>query len=124
MKTAIIILSDPHADGDGALGRAFNGLAAAYDFKQRGDDVTVLFQGAGVRWIGELSKDDHPVHDLFEAVKDTVAGVSLACSDVFGGGEDATTEGFDLVSGNDVPGTRGLPSLAALIAEGRTVLTF
>lgn len=124
MKIAIIILSDPKAGGDDALGRAFNGLAAAYDFKQRGDDVTVLFQGAGTRWIGELSKQDHPVHDLFEAVKDSVAGVSRACTDVFGGGEEATAEGFDLVSGNDVPGTRGLPSLGALIAEGRTVLTF
>lgn len=103
MKIAIIILSDP---------------------KSGGDDVTVLFQGAGTRWIGELSKPDHPVHDLFEAVQDSVAGVSLACTDVFGGAEEATAEGFDLVSGNEVPGTRGLPSLGALIAEGRTVLTF
>ena len=78
MKVAIIILSDPKSGGDDALGRAFNGLAAAYDFTQRGDDVTVLFQGAGTRWIGELSKRDHPVHELFEAVKDSVAGVSLA----------------------------------------------
>ena len=68
----------------------------------------MLFQGAGARWIGELSKHDHPVQGLFEAVKDTVAGVSLACSDVFGGGEEATAEGFDLVSGDGVPGTRGL----------------
>lgn len=31
MKAAIIILSDPNA-GEDALGRMFNGLAAAYDF--------------------------------------------------------------------------------------------
>ncbi len=48
------------------------------------------------------------VKDLFEAVKDTVAGVSLTCSDVFGGGGEATAEGFDLVSGDGIPGTRGL----------------
>jgi len=32
-----------------------------------------LFQGAGTRWIGELTKADHPAHELFEAIKDTVA---------------------------------------------------
>ena len=60
MKAAIIILSDPKAGGEEALGRLFNGLAAAYDFKQRGDEVSVLFQGAGTRWAGELVKKDHP----------------------------------------------------------------
>lgn len=124
MKTAIIIFSDPKSGGDDALGRVFNGLATAYDFKNRGDDVTVLFQGAGARWIGELAKEDHPVHGLFEAVRDVVAGVSSGCAAVFGGGEEAQAEGFDLVDGNAVPGTAGLPSLAQLISEGRTILTF
>jgi len=35
MKAAIIIFSDPTHGGEEALGRAFNGLAAAYDFKQK-----------------------------------------------------------------------------------------
>lgn len=39
-------------------------------------DVSVLFQGTGTRWPGELVKADHPAHDLYEAVIDTVAGVS------------------------------------------------
>lgn len=124
MKTAIIIFSDPRSGGDDALGRVFNGLATAYDFKSRGDDVTVLFQGAGTRWIGELAKADHPVHGLYEAVQDVIAGVSSGCAAVFGGGDEAQAEGFDLLVGNEVPGTSGLPSLAALISEGRTILTF
>ena len=52
MKAAIIILSDPKNGGEDALGRMFNGLAAAYDFKQRGTDVSIYFQGAGTRWPG------------------------------------------------------------------------
>lgn len=124
MKAAIIIFSDPTSGGDEALGRVFNGLATAYDFKQRGDDVTVLFQGAGTRWIGELAKEDHPVHGLFEAVQDVVAGVSCGCADVFGGGDEAAANGFELVVGNEVPGTSGLPSLAQLSSEGRAILTF
>src|SRR5215831_1394299 len=45
-KAAIIVMSDPKAGSEEALGRLFNALAAVYDFKQRGDEVTLLFQGA------------------------------------------------------------------------------
>lgn len=124
-KAAIVVLSDPKSGSqEEALGRVFNALAAAYDFKQRGDDVSVLFQGAGTRWIGELSKRDHPAHGLYKEVEDTIAGVSCGCADVFGGSEDAKASGFDLITDNPVPGTTGLPSLAALVSEGRNVLTF
>lgn len=124
MRTAIVILSDPKAGTEEALGRLFNALASAYDFKQNGDDVTLLFQGAGTRWIGEVSKVEHPAHDLFEAIKDTVAGVSCGCADVFGASDSAVKSGFDLIKDNAVPGTTGLPSLRNLIADGYQILTF
>ena len=124
MKAAIVVLSDPKSGSEESLGRLFNALASAYDFKQRGDEVTVLFQGTGTRWIGEVSKAEHPAHDLFEAVKDTVAGVSCGCADVFGATEEAEESGFKLIKDNPVPGTSGLPSLRKLTAEGYTVLTF
>ncbi|GJD15285.1 hypothetical protein RIVM261_002410 [Rivularia sp. IAM M-261] len=124
MKAAIVILSDPKAGTEEALGRLFNALASAYDFKQNGDDVTLLFQGAGTRWIGEVSKVEHPAHDLFEAIKGNVAGVSCGCADVFGATEDVVKSGFDLIKDNNVPGTTGLPSLRNLIADGYQVLTF
>ena len=47
---AIVVLSDPEGGGEEALGRLFNALAAAYDFRVAGDAVQVLFQGAGTRW--------------------------------------------------------------------------
>ena len=123
MKAAIIVLSDPNS-GEDALGRVFNALAAAYDFQQQGDQVSVLFQGAGTRWIAELNKSDHPVHELFNAVKDTVAGVSRGCAEVFGATEEVEKSGFDFINDNAVPGTEGLPSLRTLAAEGNTILTF
>ena len=124
MKAAIIILSYPKSGSEEALGRVFNGLATAHDLKQQGDDVTVRFQGTGARWIGELSKAEHPAHDLFEAVKDTVAGVSCGCADVFGASEEVEQSGFDLIKDNPIPGTSGLASLRKLTADGYTVLTF
>ncbi len=124
MKTAIVILSDPKSGGEEALGRMFNALASAYDFKQSGDEVTVLFQGAGSRWIGELTAAQHPAHQLFEAVKDKVAGVSCGCADVFDARESVVTAGYDLITDNQVPGTTGLPSLQKLTKDGYTILTF
>ena len=124
MKTAIVILSDPKSGSEEALGRLFNGLAAAYEYKQRGQEVTVLFQGAGTRWAGELVKKDHPAYALFVAVKDKVAGVSCGCADVFGAREGAEACGLDLITDNPIPQTSGVASLARLTAEGYTIITF
>ncbi len=124
MKAAIIILSDPKASSDEALGRLFNALAAAYDFDQKGDTVRILFQGTGTRWSGVLQNKEHPAYGLFQAVKHTVAGVSCGCADVFGAAEDAAASGMALIKDNPVPETSGLPSLQALIADGYTILTF
>ncbi len=124
MKATIVVLSDPKSGTEDAAGRVFNALAAAYDFKAKGDDVSILFQSTGTRWIAELSSSEHPFHELFEAVKDTVAGVSCGCGDVFGASEEAENLGYDLVNDNPIPGTRGLPSLQRLASEGRTIITF
>jgi hypothetical protein len=124
MSAAIVVLSDPRSETDDALGRIFNALAAAYDFKENGEEVTLLVQGAGTRWVGELGQPDHPAHDLFEAVRDVVAGVSYGCAEAFGAIDDATSAGWALIKDNPVPGTPGMPSLRNLVASGRTVLTF
>lgn len=123
MKSAIIVLADPK-NGDDALGRLFNGLATAYDYQQAGDEVTILFQGAGTRWIGEISHSEHPAHELFNKLRDKVAGVSCGCAEVFGATEDVEKSGFDFIKDNQVPGTAGLPSLRTLAAEGYHITIF
>ncbi len=50
--------------------------------------------------------------------------MSRGCSEAFGARAEAERSGFDLVAGNAVPGTSGLPSLAQYAADGYTVLTF
>ena len=122
-KAAIVVLSDPEG-GEEALGRLFNALAAAYDFKQKDLDVQLVFQGTGTRWTGLLTKADHPAHALYKAVEDKVAGVSSGCADVFGARHAAERNGFSLITTNAVPGTSGLPSLATYASDGYTILTF
>lgn len=123
-KAAVVVLSDPKTGSEEALGRLFNALAAVYDFKERGADVQLLFQGAGTRWAGELVNREHPAYELFQSVKDKVAGVSCGCADVFGARDGAVACGLDLIVENAVPNTSGLPSLARLTEEEYTVLTF
>ncbi len=124
MKSAIMVYADPKSGSEEALGRLFNALAATYEFKNKGDDVTLMFQGTGTRWIGELSKKDHPAYELFESVKDKVAGVSCGCADVFGATQEAEKSGFELIKDNNVPSTSGLTSIRKLIDDGYTILNF
>lgn len=84
MKTAIIILSDPKSGAEEALGRVFNALALASESKQKGDEVAVVFNGAGTRWPAELTKRSHPANGLYNSVRDVVKGASCGCAEVFG----------------------------------------
>ncbi len=124
MKIAIVVLSDPQANTEEALGRLFNALASVYEFKNNGDEVTLLFQGTGTRWAAEVVKADHPAHALYLSVQDCVAGVSLGCADIFGATEAAREHGFRLIDETPVPGTTGVPSLRALCAQGYQLITF
>ena len=122
-KTAVLILSDP-CGGDEALGRVFNALAAAYDFDQAGHTVRVQFHGAGTRWPEQLASLVHPAHDVYEAVRHTVAGASGACAGVFGASDSVRASGLDLIKDNPLPGTSGLASLRVLVDDGYTILSF
>ena len=124
MKTAIVILSDPKSGSEESLGRLFNGLAAAYDFKQKGDEVSILFQGTGVRWAKQLNNSDHPAHQLYKSIEPHVAGASHACTEFFSTPKEVIKNGLELIKDNEVPGTAGLPSLQKLIADGYQLLIF
>jgi hypothetical protein len=119
-KTAIIILSDPKSGSEEALGRVFNALASAYEFKHAGEDVKIIFQGTGIRWPEQLEKEDHPVHGLYNEVKAYVHGLSKGCVAVFG----TEISGYELLDENEVPGTPGLPSHLNLRNEGYDILIF
>ncbi|MGH1338677.1 MAG: DsrE family protein [Aureispira sp.] len=119
-KVAIVVLSDPKAGSEEALGRIFNALGAAYDFKQANDDVKIIFQGTGTRWPEALQKEDHPANALYKTLEDIVEGISAACADVFG----ANTLGLDLIANNPLPGTSGVSSYATLHKEGYSIINF
>ena len=50
MRLAIFVLSDPKSGSEESLGRLFNALSTAHDANARGDEVALVFLGAGTRW--------------------------------------------------------------------------
>ncbi len=95
-RVAIIVLADTESHGD--LGRLANALEAVKEFKEAGDDVQLIFDGAGTKWIGELSKPDHKVKGLYDAVKDRVTGACQFCAGAFGATESVKSGAISLIS--------------------------
>jgi hypothetical protein len=81
-KAAVVILADTETHGD--LARAVNALETVKEFKEASDEVVLIFDGAGTRWVAELSKPDHRSHWLYEAVEDRSAGACAFCAAAFG----------------------------------------
>lgn len=123
MKLAIFVLSNP-ADGDEALGRLFNALGAAAEGLRAGDDVQVVFAGAGTRWPAELVKLGHPAADLFDAVRSAVQGASCGCAAVFGAAAGVEACGLAQLKDNRLPGTPGLASFRRYLADDWKTLLF
>ena len=123
-KTAIVLFSDPKAGSEEALGRAFNALFLTNDLKERGEEVALIFQGAGTRWAAELAKVDHPAGPLFRAVRDKVAGVCGGCANVFGTADEARATGLPVVGDLQIPGVGSVISLGDYVAKGYSLVTF
>jgi hypothetical protein len=117
MKVAIVILADTETHGD--VGRVANALEFAKDLKQARDDVELIFDGAGVKWAAELSKETHQMKPLFETVRDRAAGVCEYCARAFGAFEAVKRSGLPLLAEFDRH-----PSLRSRAAKGYQVVTF
>jgi hypothetical protein len=116
-KVAVVVLADTETHE--GLGRVANALEAVKEFKEAGDDVRLVFDGAGSKWVVELSKPEHKAGELFAAVKDKVSGVCAYCAGAFGVKNGVQAAGVKLISEYE-----GHPSLKRLIDAGYHVITF
>jgi hypothetical protein len=87
-KAAILLLADTETHGD--LGRAANALTTVREFADNGDDVTLIFDGAGTRWAAEIANEDHRLHPDYAAIRDKVAGACRFCAGAFEVREDSS----------------------------------
>ena len=115
-KALVVVLADTETTGD--LGRVVNALETAKEFKEAGDEVRLVFDGAGTRWIGELGSAQHRYHGLFESVRDRAVACSY-CAKGFGVQAAVEAQRVALLDEFD-----GHPSLRRAVMDGFTVITF
>jgi hypothetical protein len=114
-KAAAVVFADTESHGD--MARAVNALETVKEFQKAGDDVVLIFDGAGTRWIGEFAKSENRSHKLYQAVKGSIAG---ACSAAAFGAKDAIhAEAIPLLDEFERH-----PSLRRLVNNGYEVITF
>lgn len=116
-KAAIVLLADTETKE--GLGRMSNALTTVREFKEGGQEVTLIFDGAGTKWVGELSDPDHKYNGHFESVKGEVQGACAYCARAFGVKDEVQESGVELLGDFE-----GHPSLATLVAQGYQVITF
>ena len=115
-KVLVLVLADVDTKGD--LGRVVNALQTTKEFKEAGDKVRLVFDGAGTRWIGELGSAEHKYHRLFESVKDR-AGACSYCAGAFGVKTAVEQQHVSLLDEFD-----GHPSLRTAVTDGYQVISF
>ncbi|MBI3779591.1 MAG: DsrE family protein [candidate division NC10 bacterium] len=99
VKVAIVVLSDTATRGD--MGRVANALEAVRDFGEAEGEIKLIFDGAGTKWLCELSEPDHPLHGLFESVKADITGACSSCAVAFGAKEGIQASGIPLLAEYD-----------------------
>lgn len=116
-KVAIVILADT-TQSDG-LGRVFNGLVAAKEYKEANDEVQVIFSGAGTKWMGEIANPEHKLNGFYNELHANIVGACGFCAGAFGVAEVVKETGHELL---EEYGTN--MSFRRLTQNGFQVITF
>ncbi|WP_394739893.1 hypothetical protein [Natronococcus roseus] len=115
-NAAIVILAGTESASD--LGRVVNGLQTAKEFDDAGDDVEILFDGAGTQWVGELEDEDHDYHALYAQV----AEHAQVC-DYCAGAYDVEDE-VEASEAEPAGEYEGHPSIRSLVSDGYEIITY
>jgi hypothetical protein len=96
-------------------------LINALDMAERGHETRVVFEGASINLLPELTDSGNQFHGLYDKAKDRglIAGACKACSAKLGKTEAVQAEGLPLLAE-----AMGHPSMAAWREQGFEVLTF
>ncbi|MGM0417048.1 MAG: cytoplasmic protein [Thermodesulfobacteriota bacterium] len=96
-------------------------LLNALDMDARGDEVQIVLEGASVKLVPELYREENPQYGLWRKCLDRglVAGVCKACSSKLGTLEAAQKHNLPLLADMS-----GHPAIAGFREQGCEVITF
>jgi len=115
-KIAIVVFADTNTME--AMGKVSNAFVLANEAIEAGDELKIIFEGAGTKWIGELEKEDHKLHEMYKGIKSKITGVCKFCSQAFGVKNEIEKAGLPLLDEY-----KNHPSLRNLFVEGFHVIT-
>ena len=116
-KIAIVVFSDTNTiEG---MGKVSNAFMLASEALENGDQLRIIFEGAGTKWIGELEKEENKLHGLYMSIKKNITGVCSFCAQAFGAKNEIMKAGLPLLDEY-----KSHPSLRSLFEEGFQVVTF
>ena len=122
-KVAILVLADTESHAD--KGRLTNAVETAKEFKEADDEVQLIFDGAGTKWIPELSKKENRFNAFLNSLKQTKPDgrpsvvVCKFCAKAFGVEEKVIESETNLVDEFE-----GHPSLRTLVSQGYQIISF
>lgn len=90
-KAAIIVLSDTQ-DYEG-MGRVVNAMIVVKEYKEAGEEVKLILDGAGTRWVKQFTKPGQPHRELYDKVKDKVS-VCAYCAGAFNVAKNVEEQGL------------------------------
>jgi hypothetical protein len=117
LKAAFVVLAS--GDSPESLGRVVNALMGAYEMVESGQEVKIIFDGAGTQAAAALSAPDHKYHDLFRLVQSKVTGICSYCANAYG--VPPKIEQANLPFADDF---KGHPSFKDPLEEQYQILTF
>jgi len=108
---------------------AFNGdpmcfihvLLNALDLSEKEFEVKLVIEGSATKLVAELDRADHPLHALYNKVKERVLlfGVCRACAQKMGSLQAAKAQGLHLLEDMS-----GHPSMSSFVEQGYRIITF
>ncbi|MDP9416996.1 MAG: hypothetical protein M3P48_04015 [Actinomycetota bacterium] len=110
-RAAVILFAD--AETPEGTGLMANALTTVSEFKDAGDEAILVFDGAGTRWIPQLTDPEFRYHRLLEQVRDRVRGASVYCARAYGVKDEIEAAGIPLERAS---------SLSVLAASDATAL--
>jgi len=115
LKIAVVIYEPITSDAS----RVYRGLKTALEFKQAGDDVTVVFDGSGVETLAAITASTHKMNPLAVALKDNIRGACGFCVASHGVTDAVAVGGWNLLTDY-----KGEVSVRNLVVEGYQILSF
>lgn len=115
-KVAIVIYSKLEGSGRSAVYRA---MMFADELMRAGDDVTIVFDGAGSVALADMIQPDNDLHRVWTKAAPALRGVCSYCAKSYG-----VKEALEAASIPMLTDDKGHASLRALLIEGRQIITF